>query len=152
MVYLVHKSRKKGWKAMDKLSRKRFNVPQDDIVVNNWWKAQTHPSVALRTLIKHHVASCGGQIFDTLSIFDELFKLNGINPYPAVEGEAIPDKAIATMMNTSKETPVVPEVKKETPKPEPKVEFPVEVSSTQNTQQVVESNDDFSDMDAIFGR
>lgn len=137
---------------MEKLSRKRFNVPQDDIVVNNWWKAQTHPSVALRTLIKHHVASCGGQIFDTLSIFDELFKLNGITPYPAVEGEAIPDKAIATMMKTPKETPVVPEVKKETPKPEPKVEPVVEESQPVQTQQTVESNDDFSDMDAIFGR
>ena len=138
---------------MEKLSRKRFNVPQDDIVVNNWWKAQTHPSVALRTLIKHHVASCGGQIFDTLSIFDELFKLNGITPYPAVEGEAIPDKAIATMMKTPKETPVVPEVKKkETPKPEPKVESPVETSATQHTQQAVESNDDLPSMDEIFGR
>lgn len=137
---------------MDKLSRKRFNVPQDDIVVNNWWKAQTHPSVALRTLIKHHVASCGGQIFDTLSIFDELFKLNGITPYPAVEGEAIPDKAIATMMTSQKETPVVSEVKKETPKPEPKVEPVVEESQPVQTQQAVESNDDFSDMDAIFGR
>lgn len=136
---------------MDKLSRKRFNVPQDDIVVNNWWKAQTHPSVALRTLIKHHVASCGGQIFDTLSIFDELFKLNGITPYPAVEGEAIPDKAIATMM-TQKETPIVPEVKKETPKVQPKVEPVVEESQPIQTQQAVESNDDFSDMDAIFGR
>ena len=137
---------------MEKLSRKRFNVPQDDTVVNNWWKAQTHPSVALRTLIKHHVASCGGQIFDTLSIFDELFKLNGITPYPAVEGEAIPDKAIATMMKTPKETPVVSEVKKETQKPEPKVEPVVEESQPVQTQQAVESNDDFSDMDAIFGR
>ena len=138
---------------MEKLSRKRFNVPQDDIVVNNWWKAQTHPSVALRTLIKHHVASCGGQIFDTLSIFDELFKLNGITPYPAVEGEAIPDKAIATMMKAPKETPVVSEVKKETPKSQPKVEPIVEEpSSTTNTQQAVESNDDLPSMDEIFGR
>ena len=79
---------------MEKISRKRFNVPLDDKVVTEWWNRQPHPSVALRVLIKHHVASCGGQILDTISLFDKLFDLNGTGDYPQVEGTVIPDKEV----------------------------------------------------------
>lgn len=79
---------------MEKISRKRFNVPLDDKVVTEWWNRQPHPSVALRVLIKHHVASCGGQILDTISLFDKLFDLNGTGDYPQVEGSAIPDNEV----------------------------------------------------------
>lgn len=81
-------------KGMEKISRKRFNVPLDDKVVTEWWNRQPHPSVALRVLIKHHVASCGGQILDTISLFDKLFDLNGTGDYPQVEGTVIPDKEV----------------------------------------------------------
>lgn len=79
---------------MEKISRKRFNVPLDDKVVTEWWNRQPHPSVALRILIQHHVASCGGQILDTVSLFNQLFDLQGTGEYPKVKGTAIPDKEV----------------------------------------------------------
>lgn len=81
-------------KGMEKISRKRFNVPLDDKVVTEWWNRQPHPSVALRILIQHHVASCGGQILDTVSLFNQLFDLQGTGEYPKVKGTAIPDKEV----------------------------------------------------------
>lgn len=81
-------------KGMEKISRKRFNVPLDDKVVTEWWNRQPHPSVALRILIQHHVASCGGQILDTVSLFNQLFDLQGTGEYPQVKGTAIPDKEV----------------------------------------------------------
>lgn len=90
---------------MEKISRKRFNVPLDDKVVTEWWNRQPHPSVALRVLIKHHVASCGGQILDTISLFDKLFDLNGTGDYPQVEGTAIPDKEVETVVKQLVEKP-----------------------------------------------
>ena len=79
---------------MEKISRKRFNVPLDDKVVTEWWNRQPHPSVALRILIQHHVASCGGQILDTVSLFNQLFDLQGTGEYPKVKATAIPDKEV----------------------------------------------------------
>lgn len=81
-------------KGMEKISRKRFNVPLDDKVVTEWWNRQPHPSVALRILIQHHVASCGGQILDTVSLFNQLFDLSGTGEYPKVKGTVIPDKEV----------------------------------------------------------
>lgn len=150
---------------MEKISRKRFNVPLDDKVVTEWWNRQPHPSVALRVLIKHHVASCGGQILDTISLFDKLFDLNGTGDYPQVEGTVIPDKeveAVAKQLvgNTDKPTKVVekpvqvveeavPEVVvQEEVKPE--VE-PVEVETIEVKQPEQEPEVEDLDMDAIFG-
>lgn len=93
---------------MEKISRKRFNVPLDDKVVTEWWNRQPHPSVALRVLIKHHVASCGGQILDTISLFDKLFDLNGTGDYPQVEGTVIPDKEVETVALKLVEEPTKP--------------------------------------------
>lgn len=152
-------------KGMEKISRKRFNVPLDDKVVTEWWNRQPHPSVALRVLIKHHVASCGGQILDTISLFDKLFDLNGTGDYPQVEGTVIPDKeveAVAKQLvgNTDKPTKVVekpvqvveeavPEVVvQEEVKPE--VE-PVEVETIEVKQPEQEPEVEDLDMDAIFG-
>ena len=99
---------------MEKISRKRFNVPLDDKVVTEWWNRQPHPSVALRVLIKHHVASCGGQILDTISLFDKLFDLNGTGDYPQVEGIAIPDKEVEVVAKQLVEKPYKPtQVEKE---------------------------------------
>lgn len=101
-------------KGMEKISRKRFNVPLDDKVVTEWWNRQPHPSVALRVLIKHHVASCGGQILDTISLFDKLFDLNGTGDYPQVEGIAIPDKEVEVVAKQLVEKPYKPtQVEKE---------------------------------------
>ena len=154
---------------MEKISRKRFNVPLDDKVVTEWWNRQPHPSVALRVLIKHHVASCGGQILDTISLFDKLFDLNGTGDYPQVEGTAIPDKeveAVAKQLVGNKsvepvhEVPfikepvqvveeVVPEVVvQEEVKPE--VE-PVEAKTIEVKQPEQEPEVHDLDMDAIFG-
>lgn len=149
---------------MEKISRKRFNVPLDDKVVTEWWNRQPHPSVALRVLIKHHVASCGGQILDTISLFDKLFDLNGTGDYPQVEGTAIPDKELEVVAkqlvgNTDKPTKVVekpvqvveevvPEVVvQEDAKPE--VEPVVEMIEMKQPEQEPEVED--LDMDAIFG-
>lgn len=93
---------------MEKISRKRFNVPLDDKVVTEWWNRQPHPSVALRVLIKHHVASCGGQILDTISLFDKLFDLNGTGDYPQVEGTVIPDKEVEVVALKLVEEPTKP--------------------------------------------
>lgn len=147
---------------MEKISRKRFNVPLDDKVVTEWWNRQPHPSVALRVLIKHHVASCGGQILDTISLFDKLFDLNGTGDYPQVEATAIPDKeveAVAKQLvgNTDKPTKVVekpaqvvPEVVVQEEEAKPEVESvtndPVEVKQPEQETVV-----DDLDMDAIFG-
>ena len=87
-------------KGMEKISRKRFNVPLDDKVVTEWWNRQPHPSVALRILIQHHVASCGGQILDTVSLFNQLFDLQGTGEYPKVKGTAIPDKEVEAVAKT----------------------------------------------------
>lgn len=156
-------------KGMEKISRKRFNVPLDDKVVTEWWNRQPHPSVALRVLIKHHVASCGGQILDTISLFDKLFDLNGTGDYPQVEGTVIPDKeveAVAKQLvgNKSVESvhevqsikepvqvveEVVPEVVvQEEVKPE--VE-PVKVETIEVKQPEQEPEVEDLDMDAIFG-
>lgn len=98
-------------KGMEKISRKRFNVPLDDKVVTEWWNRQPHPSVALRVLIKHHVASCGGQILDTISLFDKLFDLNGTGDYPQVEGTAIPDKEVEAVAKQVVQNKPVEQVK-----------------------------------------
>lgn len=152
-------------KGMEKISRKRFNVPLDDKVVTEWWNRQPHPSVALRVLIKHHVASCGGQILDTISLFDKLFDLNGTGDYPQVEGTVIPDKeveavALKLVEEPTKPTKVVKEpvsvveevvpqkVVQEEAKPE--VE-PVEVAPIEVKQPEQEPEVGDLDMDAIFG-
>ena len=149
---------------MEKISRKRFNVPLDDKVVTEWWNRQPHPSVALRVLIKHHVASCGGQILDTISLFDKLFDLNGTGDYPQVEGTAHPDKeveAVAKQLvgNTAKPTKVVEKpvqvVEEEVPEvvvqeeAKPEVEPVVETIEVKQPEQEPEVED--LDMDAIFG-
>ena len=150
---------------MEKISRKRFNVPLDDKVVTEWWNRQPHPSVALRVLIKHHVASCGGQILDTISLFDKLFDLNGTGDYPQVEGTVIPDKKVEVVAkqlveNTDKPTKVVEKpiqvVEKEEPhevvqeEAKPEVE-PVKVEPVETKQPEQETVVDDLDMDAIFG-
>ena len=114
---------------MEKISRKRFNVPLDDKVVTEWWNRQPHPSVALRVLIKHHVASCGGQILDTISLFDKLFDLNGTGDYPQVEGTVIPDKEIET---------VAKQLVGNTDKPMKVVEKPVQVVEKEVPHEVVQ--------------
>lgn len=154
---------------MEKISRKRFNVPLDDKVVTEWWNRQPHPSVALRVLIKHHVASCGGQILDTISLFDKLFDLNGTGDYPQVEGTAIPDKeveAVAKQLVGNKSVEPVHEVsfikepvqvvKKELSQEvvqeeaKPEVE-PVAVETIEVKQPEQEPEVHDLDMDAIFG-
>ena len=150
-------------KGMEKISRKRFNVPLDDKVVTEWWNRQPHPSVALRVLIKHHVASCGGQILDTISLFDKLFDLNGTGDYPQVEGTAIPDKeveAVAKQVVQNKPVEQVKEpvqavqevVSQEVVQEDAKLEVePVKVETVEVKQsEQTTSSDDF-DMDAIFG-
>ena len=138
-------------------------------MVTEWWNRQPHPSVALRVLIKHHVASCGGQILDIISLFDKLFDLNGTGDYPQVEGTVIPDKeveAVAKQLVGNKsvepvhEVPfikepvqmveeVVPEaVVQEEVKPE--VE-PVKVETIEVKQPEQEPEVEDLDMDAIFG-
>lgn len=150
---------------MEKISRKRFNVPLDDKVVTEWWNRQPHPSVALRVLIKHHVASCGGQILDTISLFDKLFDLNGTGDYPQVEGTVIPDKEVETVALKLVEEPtkptkvvkepvsvveeVVPQkVVQEDAKPEVE-SVEVEPIEVKQPEQEPEAHD--LDMDAIFG-
>lgn len=149
---------------MEKISRKRFNVPLDDKVVTEWWNRQPHPSVALRVLIKHHVASCGGQILDTISLFDKLFDLNGTGDYPQVEGTAIPDKEVEAVAKQVVEKPhkstqvekepagmvkeVVPEVVvQEEAKPEKEPEH-VDVVEAKQPEQTVSTG---NLMDDIFG-
>lgn len=99
-------------KGMEKISRKRFNVPLDDKVVTEWWNRQPHPSVALRILIQHHVASCGGQILDTVSLFNQLFDLTGTGEYPKVKGTAIPDKEVEAVVKQVVQNKPVEQVKK----------------------------------------
>jgi len=150
-------------KGMEKISRKRFNVPLDDKVVTEWWNRQPHPSVALRVLIKHHVASCGGQILDTISLFDKLFDLNGTGDYPQVEGTAIPDKEVEVVAKQLVQNKPVEQVKelvqvveKEVPQEvvqeevKPEVE-PVKVEPVETKQPEQETVVDDLDMDAIFG-
>lgn len=156
---------------MEKISRKRFNVPLDDKVVTEWWNRQPHPSVALRILIQHHVASCDGQILDTVSLFNQLFDLQGTGEYPQVKGTAIPDKEVEAVVKTigsnKVEQPVkkpVPVVEKEVPqevvqeeakpvvkqveeKPEKEPEQ-VEVVKTQQPEQGVSTG---NLMDDLFG-
>ena len=154
---------------MEKISRKRFNVPLDDKVVTEWWNRQPHPSVALRVLIKHHVASCGGQVLDTISLFDKLFDLNGTGDYPQVEGTAIPDEEVEVVakqlignksVEPVHEVPSIKEpvqvVEKEVPQEvvqeeaKPEAE-PVEVAPIEVKQPEQEPEVHDLDMDAIFG-
>lgn len=156
---------------MEKISRKRFNVPQGDKVVTEWWNRQPHPSVALRILIQHHVASCGGQILDTVSLFNQLFDLQGTGEYPKVKGTAIPDKEVEVVAKqvvqnkpveqvkepvqvVEKEVPQVvvqeevkPDVKQVDTKPEKEPEK-VEVVEVQQSEQPASTG---NLMDDLFG-
>lgn len=156
---------------MEKISRKRFNVPLDDKVVTEWWNRQPHPSVALRILIQHHVASCGGQILDTVSLFNQLFDLQGTGEYPKVKGTAISDKEVEAVAKqvvqnkpveqvkepvqvVEKEVPqevvqeeVKPVVKQVEEKPEKEPEQ-VEVTKTQQVEQDTSTG---NLMDDLFG-
>lgn len=114
-------------KGMEKISRKRFNVPLDDKVVTEWWNRQPHPSVALRILIQHHVASCGGQILDTVSLFNQLFDLQGTGEYPKVKGTAIPDKEVEAVAKQVVQN-----------KPVGQVSEPVQVVEKEVPQEVVQ--------------
>lgn len=158
-------------KGMEKISRKRFNVPLDDKVVTEWWNRQPHPSVALRILIQHHVASCGGQILDTVSLFNQLFDLQGTGEYPKVKGTVIPDKEVEAVAKqvvqnkpveqvkepvqvVEKEVPqevvqeeVKPDVKQVDTKPEKEPEK-VEVVEVQQSEQPVSTG---NLMDDLFG-
>lgn len=147
-------------KGMEKISRKRFNVPLDDKVVTEWWNRQPHPSVALRILIQHHVASCGGQILDTVSLFNQLFDLQGTGEYPKVKGTAIPDKeveAVAKQVVQNKPVEQVKEpvqvVEKEVPQEVVQEEVKPDVKQVEEkTEEVVKQEDSgVLDMDAIFG-
>ena len=112
---------------MEKISRKRFNVPQGDKVVTEWWNRQPHPSVALRILIQHHVASCGGQILDTVSLFNQLFDLTGTGEYPKVKGTVIPDKEVEAVVKQVVQNKPVEQVKE-----------PVQVVEKEVPQEVVQ--------------
>lgn len=114
---------------MEKISRKRFNVPLDDKVVTEWWNHQPHPSVALRILIQHHVASCGGQILDTVSLFNQLFNLQGTGEYPKVKGTAIPDKEVEAVAKQVVQNKPVEQVKE-----------PVRVVEKEVPQEVVQKD------------
>jgi hypothetical protein len=116
-------------KGMEKISRKRFNVPLDDKVVTEWWNRQPHPSVALRILIQHHVASCGGQILDTVSLFNQLFDLQGTGEYPQVKGTAIPDKEVEAVVKQVVQNKPVEQVKE-----------PVRVVEKEVPQEVVQKD------------
>ena len=116
-------------KGMEKISRKRFNVPLDDKVVTEWWNRQPHPSVALRILIQHHVASCGGQILDTVSLFNQLFDLQGTGEYPKVKGTAIPDKEVEVVAKQVVQNKPVEQVKE-----------PVQVVEKEVPQEVVQKD------------
>lgn len=164
-------SQQEVMKGMEKISRKRFNVPLDDKVVTEWWNRQPHPSVALRILIQHHVASCGGQILDTVSLFNQLFDLQGTGEYPKVKGTAIPDKEVEAVAKqvvqnkpveqvkepvqvVEKEVPqevvqeeVKPVVKQVEEKPEKEPEQ-VEVTKTQQVEQDTSTG---NLMDDLFG-
>lgn len=126
-------------KGMEKISRKRFNVPLDDKVVTEWWNRQPHPSVALRILIQHHVASCGGQILDTVSLFNQLFDLQGTGEYPKVKGTAIPDKEVEAVAKQVVQN-----------KPVGQVSEPVQVVEKEVPQEVVqeEAKPDAKQVDA----
>lgn len=147
-------------KGMEKISRKRFNVPLDDKVVTEWWNRQPHPSVALRILIQHHVASCGGQILDTVSLFNQLFDLQGTGEYPKVKGTAIPDKEVETVAKQVVQNKSVEQVKepvqvveKEVPQEVVQEEVkPVVKQVEEKIEEVVKQEDSgVLDMDAIFG-
>ena len=153
-------SQQEVMKGMEKISRKRFNVPLDDKVVTEWWNRQPHPSVALRILIQHHVASCGGQILDTVSLFNQLFDLQGTGEYPKVKGTAIPDKeveAVAKQVVQNKPVEQVKEpvqvVEKEVPQEVVQEEVKPDVKQVEEkTEEVVKQEDSgVLDMDAIFG-
>lgn len=153
-------SQQEVMKGMEKISRKRFNVPLDDKVVTEWWNRQPHPSVALRILIQHHVASCGGQILDTVSLFNQLFDLQGTGEYPKVKGTAIPDKeveAVAKQVVQNKPVEQVKEpvqvVEKEVPQEVVQEEVKPDMKQVEEkTEEVVKQEDSgVLDMDAIFG-
>ena len=122
-------SQQEVMKGMEKISRKRFNVPLDDKVVTEWWNRQPHPSVALRILIQHHVASCGGQILDTVSLFNQLFDLQGTGEYPQVKGTAIPDKEVEAVAKQVVQNKPVEQVKE-----------PVQVVEKEVPQEVVQKD------------
>ena len=153
-------SQQEVMKGMEKISRKRFNVPLDDKVVTEWWNRQPHPSVALRILIQHHVASCGGQILDTVSLFNQLFDLQGTGEYPKVKGTVIPDKeveAVAKQVIQNKPVEQVKEpvqaVEKEVPQVVVQEEAKPDMKQVEEkTEEVVKQEDSgVLDMDAIFG-
>lgn len=122
-------SQQEVMKGMEKISRKRFNVPLDDKVVTEWWNRQPHPSVALRILIQHHVASCGGQILDTVSLFNQLFDLQGTGEYPKVKATAIPDKEVEAVVKQVVQNKPVEQVKE-----------PVRVVEKEVPQEVVQKD------------
>lgn len=122
-------SQQEVMKGMEKISRKRFNVPLDDKVVTEWWNRQPHPSVALRILIQHHVASCGGQILDTVSLFNQLFDLQGTGEYSQVKGTAIPDKEVEAVAKQVVQNKPVEQVKE-----------PVQVVEKEVPQEVVQKD------------
>lgn len=153
-------SQQEVMKGMEKISRKRFNVPLDDKVVTEWWNRQPHPSVALRILIQHHVASCGGQILDTVSLFNQLFDLQGTGEYPKVKGTAIPDKEVEVVAKQVVQNKPVEQVKefvqvveKEVPQEVVQEEAKPDVKQVEEkTEEVVKQEDSgILDMDAIFG-
>ena len=153
-------SQQEVMKGMEKISRKRFNVPLDDKVVTEWWNRQPHPSVALRILIQHHVASCGGQILDTVSLFNQLFDLQGTGEYPKVKGTAIPDKEAEVVAKQVVQNKPVEQVKEHVQAVEKEVSQevvqeevkPVAKQVEEKTEEVVKQEDSgVLDMDAIFG-
>ena len=153
-------SQQEVMKGMEKISRKRFNVPLDDKVVTEWWNRQPHPSVALRILIQHHVASCGGQILDTVSLFNQLFDLQGTGEYPKVKGTAIPDKEVEGVAKQVVQNKPVEQVKepvqvveKEVPQEVVQKDAKPDVKQVEEkTEEVVKQEDSgVLDMDAIFG-
>ena len=150
-------SQQEVMKGMEKISRKRFNVPLDDKVVTEWWNRQPHPSVALRILIQHHVASCGGQILDTVSLFNQLFDLQGTGEYPKVKATAIPDKEVEAVVKQVVQNKQVKEpvqvVEKEVPQEVVQEEVKPDVKQVEEkTEEVVKQEDSgVLDMDAIFG-
>lgn len=153
-------SQQEVMKGMEKISRKRFNVPLDDKVVTEWWNRQPHPSVALRILIQHHVASCGGQILDTVSLFNQLFDLQGTGEYLKVKGTAIPDKEVEAVAKQVVQNKPVEQVKdpvqavqEEVPQEAVQEEAKPDVKQVEEkTEEVVKQEDSgVLDMDAIFG-
>ena len=58
------------------------------------------------------MASCGGQILDTVSLFNQLFDLQGTGEYPKVKGTVIPDKDVEAVAKQMVQNKPVEQVKK----------------------------------------